>query len=212
MTMAALLTFPEELLDAITTHLARADISSLARTCKALWHSMVPQLFRLISMTWDADQSWPSAPRTTSLLRTLVNRPDYAAKIEHVELQARNYEPYEDREHEIEGRPANCHAYRLLANDKPAFEQNLTEMGLRDIDMWLSAIFDANDLRALMAVLLMRCTRLKSLNIASELFLPVSSDLATWLPSMLDHCLSAPVPNDRSGLSRFDRLTSLVLP
>ena len=47
-------------------------------------------------------------------------------------------------------------------------------MGLRDVDMWLSAIFDANDLRALMAVLLTRCTRLKSLNIASELFLTVS--------------------------------------
>lgn len=84
-------------------------------------------------------------------------------------------------------------------------------MGLRDVDMWLSAIFDANDLRALMAVLLMRCTRLKSLNIASELFLTVSSDSATWLPSMLDHCLSAPVSNDRSGLSRFDRLTSVVI-
>jgi hypothetical protein len=124
--MAALLTVPEELLDAITTHLARADISSLARTCKALWHSMVPRLFRVVSMTWDADQSWRSAPRITSLLRTLVNRPTVAAKIEHVELQARNYEPYEDREHEIEGRPANCHAYRLLANDEPAFEQNLT--------------------------------------------------------------------------------------
>ena len=84
-------------------------------------------------------------------------------------------------------------------------------MGLRDVDMWLSAIFDANDLRALMAVLLTRCTRLKSLNIASELFLTVSSDSATWLPSMLDHCLSAPVSNDRSGLSRFDRLTSVVI-
>jgi hypothetical protein len=28
---------------------------------------------------------------------------------------------------------------------------------------------------------------------------------------MLDHCLSAPVSNDRSGLSRFDRLTSVVI-
>jgi len=127
-----------------------------------------------------------------------------------VELQACNYEPYEGREHEAGGRPANCHAYRLQASDKPVFERDLMRMGLREVDRWLSAIFEANDLRALMAVLLMRCTRLKSLNMASELLLTVASDSDTWLPSMLDHCLSAPVSSDR-GLSRFDRLTSVVI-
>lgn len=209
--MSAILTAPEELLDSITTHLSQADILSLARTCKALRHSMTPRIFRAISMTWDADQSRPSAPRITSLLRALVNRPDDAAKIEHVELQARNYEPYEDREHEIEGRPANCPVYRLLESDKPAFMQDLTRMGLRDVDGWLTAIFVENDLRALMAVLLLRCTRLKSLNMASELFLTHSEDHGTWLPSMLDHCLSAPASSDRGSLSRFDRLTSVVI-
>jgi hypothetical protein len=161
-------------------------------------------------MTWDADQSRPSAPRITSLLRAVVNRPD-AANIEHVELQARNYEPYERREDEIAGRPANCPAYRLLGSDKPAFVRDLTQMGLRDVDGWLTAIFVENDLRALMAVLLMRCTRLKSLKMASELFLTHSEDHGTWLPSMLDHCLSTPASSDRGSLSRFDRLTSVVI-
>jgi hypothetical protein len=172
---------------------------------------MTPRIFRAISMTWDADQSRPSAPRITSLLRALVNRPDDAARIEHVELQARNYEPYEDREDEFEGRPANCPAYRLLESDKPAFVRDLTRMGLSDVDGWLTAIFVENDLRALMAVLLMRCTRLKSLNMASELFLTHSEDGGTWLPFMLDHCLSTPAFSDRGGLSRFDQLTSVVI-
>jgi hypothetical protein len=209
--MSALLAAPEELLDTITTHLAQADILSLARTCKALRHSMTPRIFRAISMTWDADKSRHSAPRITSLLRALVNRPDDAANIEHVELQARNYEPYERRDHDIEGRPTNCSAYRLLESDKPAFVQDLTRMGLRDVNSWLTAIFVDNDLRALMAVLLMRCTRLKSLNMASELFLTPSMDRGTWLPSMLDRCLSTPASSDRGGLSRFDRLTSVII-
>jgi hypothetical protein len=162
-------------------------------------------------MTWDADQPRFSAPRITSLLRALVSRPSNAAKIEHVQLQARNYEPYEDRECDPGALPVNHLAYRLPASDKAAFERDLTQMGLRDVGKWLSAIFDDNDLRALMAALLMRCTRLKSLNIASELFLTVSSDLATWIPSMLDHCLSAPASSDSGGLSRFDRLTSVVI-
>lgn len=162
-------------------------------------------------MTWDAKKPETSAPRITSLLRALVNRPRNAAKIEHVELQACNYEPYEDREDDPERRPANPHAYRLQANDKRAFERILTQMGLKNVNTWMSAIFVANDLRALMAVLLMRCTRLKSLNMASELFLTVSSDSATWLPSMLDHCLSASVSSDRSGRSCFDRLSSLII-
>jgi hypothetical protein len=172
---------------------------------------MTPRIFRAISMTWDADQSRPSAPHITSLLRALVNCPDDAARIEHVELQARNYEPYEDREDEIEGRPANCPAYRLLESDKPAFVRDLTRMGLMNVDGWLTAIFVNNDLRALMAVLLMRCTRLKSLSMASELFLTHSDDHGTWLPSMLDHCLLTPASSDRDGLSRFDRLTSVVI-
>jgi hypothetical protein len=199
--MSALLDTPEELLVAITTHLAHTDIFSLARTCKALWHSTSPRIFQAISMTWDADQSRPSAPRIISLLRALVRCPRHAARIEHVELQARNYKPYEGREHEIGGRPANCHAYGLRASDKPAFERDLTRMGLSNINVWLHALFVQNDLRALMAVLLMRCTRLKTLNMASELFLTVSSDLATWLPFMLDHCLSAPASSDRGPVS-----------
>ena len=209
MTMSALLDAPEELLDAITTYLPHTDIFSLARTCKALWHSTGPRIFRTISMTWDANKVRPSAPRITSLLRSLVKSPRNAARIEHVELQACNYEPYEGREHEAGGRPANCHAYRLQASDKPVFERNLTRMGLREVDRWLSSTFEANDLRALMAVLLMRCTRLKSLNMASELFLTVASDSDTWLPSMLDHCLSAPISSDR-GLSRFDRFVVFI--
>lgn len=51
LTMSALLEAPEELLDAITTHLGQADVLSLARTCKALWHSTSPRIFRAISMT-----------------------------------------------------------------------------------------------------------------------------------------------------------------
>jgi len=70
--MPALLDAPEELLDAITTYLPHPDIFSLARTCKALWHSTGPQIFRTISMTWDANEVRPSAPRITSLLRSLV--------------------------------------------------------------------------------------------------------------------------------------------
>lgn len=209
--MSAFSRLPEELLDAITIHLTQADVSSLGRTCKALWHSMDPRLFRVISMKWDANKPETSAPRITSLLRILVNRPSKAAKIEHVELQACNYEPYEDREDDPEGRPANPNAYKILASDRPAFEQDLMQMGLRDVSTWMSAIFVANDLRALMAVLLMRCTRLKSLNMASELFLTASSDLATWLPSMLDHCLSASASSDRDALSRFAHLTSVVI-
>jgi hypothetical protein len=209
--MSALLEAPEELLDAITTHLAQADVLSLARTCKMLWRLTSPRIFRAVSMTWDADELRPSAPRITSLLRALVKCPRNAAKIEHLELQACNYEPYEHREYESGGRPANCRAYRLLESDKSAFERDLTRMGLRNVDEWMSAIFVENGLRALMAVLLMRCTRLKSLNMASELFLTVPSDLGTWLPSILDHCLSAPASSDRGGLSRFDRLTSVVI-
>jgi hypothetical protein len=209
--MSALLEAPEELLDAITTHLAQADVLSLARTCKMLWRLTSPRIFRAVSMTWDADELRPSAPRITSLLRALVKCPRNAAKIEHLELQACNYEPYEHREYESGGRPANCRAYRLLESDKSAFERDLTRMGLRNVDEWMSAIFVENGLRALMAVLLMRCTRLKSLNMASELFLTVPSDPGTWLPSMLDHCLSAPASSDRGGLSRFDRLTSVVI-
>jgi hypothetical protein len=209
--MSALLDAPEELLDAITTHLAQSDVLSLALTCKALWRSTSPRIFRAISMTWDANEIRPSAPRITSLLRALVKCPRNAARIEHVELQACNFEPYGDREDEAGGRPANCRAYRLLASDRPAFERDLTRMGLGNVDAWMSAIFVENCLRALMAVLLMRCTRLKSLNIASELFLTVFPDPGTWLPSMLDHCLSAPASSDRGGLSCFDRLTSVVI-
>jgi hypothetical protein len=162
-------------------------------------------------MAWDAYQFGPSAPRITSLLRALVKWPRNAARIEHVELQACNFQPYGDREDdETAGRPANCHGYSLRASDKPAFERDLTRMGWRNVDTWLTALFVDNDLRALMAVLLMRCTRLKSLNVASELFLTVFSDPGTWLPSMLNHCLSAPASSDR-GLSRFHDLKSVVI-
>jgi hypothetical protein len=139
--MSALLDAPEELLDAITTHLAQSDVLSLALTCKALWRSTSPRIFRAISMTWDANEIRPSAPRITSLLRALVKCPRNAARIEHVELQACNFEPYGDREDEAGGRPANCRAYRLLASDRPAFERDLTRMGLGNVDAWMSAIF-----------------------------------------------------------------------
>lgn len=92
----SLLALPQELLENVTNRLPRsADIAALSQTCGVLHCRTIKMLYKTITLVWYHHlPAWPSKVQFTQrsridiLLRTLIERPEYAQSVTCIDLQS----------------------------------------------------------------------------------------------------------------------------
>ncbi|KAF2251287.1 hypothetical protein BU26DRAFT_279801 [Trematosphaeria pertusa] len=157
--MAALDGLPNELVDTIATNLAFEDINNLSLTCKSLRAATIPGIFRAINMTWDYRAR--TTPKLASLLRTLLERPDFIRHVKSISLYYRGFDfLLEDWEVEDELPP---YTPALDSDDKKLFEEAINASRFARPEDWKQAIFGQRSLKAVVALLLFVCTNLDTL-------------------------------------------------
>jgi hypothetical protein len=184
---------PQELMDNITSLLQRpADVSSLSMTCKSVRAATVQCLFQDITMVWYADSTVErvggepkrnGTPRIDCLLRTLLENPESANYVFTLDFQIAGYRA--SRYHKSPHKPqlptmAASKLYTLLVDN-----------ALRRVGPHWTAIHETirhgvlnNEFDAVVALVLLLCPRLASLNLGIDILL-----YNKFLATILGHAL-----------------------
>ncbi|KAF2806125.1 uncharacterized protein BDZ99DRAFT_524350 [Mytilinidion resinicola] len=177
--MAYLISIPNELKDAVFTEVDRWDVLSLSETCKELHTTATPALYHKIVMFWDVEEV-DKTPKirarwgpNSRMIKTYNFRVVSHCPTAHGETEA------------------------------ALFEKAIEEMELPQKERWKKAITRDNDVGAMIALLLARCTDLQSLKIALDVLYGYE-----WSTTMLRHAIIVPGEVKRS--SNFNRLVNVV--
>ena len=193
--MPSLPNLPTELLDAIITHLSRKSKLKLSKTCKTINTASLPHLYHTIRLMWKVDNKPTKQPRITSLLRTIVARPDLAAAIKAIDFKATGYTA------RTEGKlssPKRIHS--LIDDDVQAANHILSEAKVPERPKWDSALKE-KDLDAIIALVLSQCTNIQFLSLGAY-FLYANA----FLPSLLAHAINPPRGAELTGLSKLEHV------
>ena len=166
--MASLISLPNELKDFIFEHLSCADFVSLSSTCRDLHAIALPLAYRHLSLTWvNANVEAARTPKLPSLLRTLIQRPDYAKLITHLAFGAERciffedyneFQSYGDLKVSVPGSEV-----ALNEEGEALLRRALTEMGLSGDKSWTDAVVGHQQFFVVLAMVVACCAKLESL-------------------------------------------------
>ncbi|KAF2823072.1 hypothetical protein CC86DRAFT_75784 [Ophiobolus disseminans] len=190
--MASLVSLPNELKDSIFEHLSCADFISLSGTCRELHIYTLPLAYRNLTLTWaNINKQQPKAPVQHKLLRTIIQKPNYANSIKALSIEAVGcvgFDDNDDLETDIPGSKI-----KLDDEDETMVHGLIVELGLSDDEEWVDALEDHQQFYTVMAMVLAQCTKLESLDLSVVFFL--END---WFEEMIRQGLIA-----GSGLSKW---------
>lgn len=87
--MASLAILSEELILSILPYLQTVDLLSLTRVCKSLQRITAPRIYQGVNCTWDEDTEDISSIQL--FLRSILERPELALLVKHVQFQGINH-------------------------------------------------------------------------------------------------------------------------
>jgi hypothetical protein len=206
---ASLSELPQELMDEITSLVPRrADVSSLSMTSKSIRAATLPLLFHVITMVWfendtvervEGDPLQNNIPRIDLLLRVLLENPRFAEYVLKIDLQLAGYR--KSRYHKAPHKPqlpplAASTSYQSLVQNA------LRRMGLHQMSIHEELVhgISKNDFDAVVALILLLCPRMTSLNLGLDVLL-----FNRYLSTVMNHAL----PQNRTSALR--KLKSLKL-
>lgn len=215
--MAALVDLPVEIIQLICLDLTAHDVLGLCRSCKDLYSTAHPLLFRHIVISWEISPDLEAAPdklpNVNPLLLFILRHPSYARYIKRVDIRKLDYHLFYYqllRQREV----ASPLSLRLHGDgsETALVRDVLVELCVPHPEEWLEAVVETGDQGAVLALLLAQCTHLQSLTIDLDFVSPAQPSLVAynkWFALMMEHALSAPKKATR--LSGFHKLSSFTL-
>lgn len=215
--MAALVDLPVEIIQLICSGLTAHDVLSLCRSCKDLYSTAHPLLFRHITISWEMSPDLEAAPdklpSVNPLLLFILRHPSYARYIKRVDIRKLDYHLFYYqllRQREVAS-PLSL-GLHWDGSETALVRDVLVELCVPHPEEWLEAVVETGDQGAILALLLAQCTHLEILTVDLDSVAPAKlSSVAynKWFILMMKHALSA--PNKATRLSGLHKLSSFTL-
>jgi len=135
--MAGYLALPNELKNAI--ELSQQDLSRLSRTSKSMHKAILPQLYKCISLKWEA---FKAPPRISALLQACMRSLGTAKHVQELRFYGKGYrERIDNPERKLRPTQKNVPQYifepkpkadRAITGSKPLLEKAMRDMRLSD--------------------------------------------------------------------------------
>lgn len=195
--MATIAGLPVELKEAIFAETTHHDLNNLSKTCKSIRAVALPALFRNIAFMWDANTS--DGPPITALLRCILDNPDLAKLIKHLQLQAQGYRGFS-----LPQSSSNIllptHTHCITPQDWQVFEKPLQVLFSGEGGEVLALESRERNLNVAIAILIANCTCIEMLRMDIELLVNNHS-FPELLRSTLRRILAR--PSERSWLEKL---------
>lgn len=205
--MASLISLPNELKDLVFQHLCCADFVRLARTCRELHAIALPIAYQDLAVTWNnrvggegggegegvgggredsayLDLAVTRTPQLHSLLRTMVQRPEYADCVKTLRLEAVKCSRFGTHGHGDFCVDIPSSDVKVNEADEVMLRRALENMGLSEDESWTKAIETKQQFFIVMAMVVAHCSKLERLDL-SILFL-LQND---WFEDMIQNGL-----------------------
>lgn len=211
--MAGFSDLPLDLLPYILDYLSKSEYNSLVRVCRSLHKAVIPYLFRHI--TFKANRSRACARQLAQLLRTLLDQPQLASRVESFSLFGPHtcwskYNPWPESTEPFTANLWGLEGCTTLSKAQMIFASNQFYQ-LVDHEMHKSlAQFRGRSKDALATLVLTRFTNLTSLELGDgflmySLFLPQIMQRAPRLFPQLTHIvLGDRVPDPMNTIAYMD--------
>ncbi|KAJ8113442.1 hypothetical protein OPT61_g4432 [Boeremia exigua] len=170
--MAGYLALPNELKDLIG--LSQTDLSRLSRTSRSMRKALLPQVYKRISLKWEA---FRPLPHIWGIFRTVTESPDLAELVEELEFCGKGYRehisnPERERHPTRKNIPeflfeAKQKIHKTTTGAKLAFNRAVESIGL-PADQWKSIPGSNEELDLVIAAMIICCPNLKRLSMGAD--------------------------------------------